>query len=272
MKPEVSVIIPTFNRSLTTRRALESVLKQTHQNFELIVVDDGSSDESDKTLAHIHGIRYIKQRHLGVSAARNRGLQEAQANLVAFLDSDDSWLPTKLEQQVAFFAEKPRSWVMQTEEIWIRNGNRVNPLKKHQKKGGWIFNDCLPLCIVSPSAIMMRRELFEKVGHFDETLPACEDYDLWLRIAAKFPIDLLSEPLVVKTGGHSDQLSRTIPTLDRYRIQSLEKLLYSNYFSREQRKQALLELKKKCQIYGNGCLKRGKKEEGKVYLALPKQF
>lgn len=280
MKPAVSVIIPTHNRRALLERAVRSVSNQTFSDFELIVVDDGSTDGTRTSFKKIvrayshtplqnHPIQIIRQKHRGVSAARNAGIRAARGKFIAFLDSDDEWLPEKLERQVLFFLENPRALICQTEEIWIRNGRRVNSMEKHKKCSGRIFKQCLPLCIVSPSAVMMKKELFEKVGHFDESFPACEDYDLWLRVSARFPIYLIDEPLIVKYGGHADQLSRKTPWLDRYRIRALEKMLRSRALSRIQFRWVLEELERKCRIYGRGCLKHGKKSEGKKILNLP---
>ena len=268
--PLVSVIIPTFNRASFVLEAADSVLKQTVEDFELIVVDDGSTDETEKALTQYQGrFIYHFQDNQGVSAARNRGIQTARGKWIAFLDDDDLWLPEKIETQIKFFSKTPDAMICQTEEIWIRNGRRVNPRKKHQKFSGNIFAPSLLLCLVSPSAVMIKRELFEQVGCFDETLPACEDYDLWLRISAQFPIFLIDRPLVVKRGGHPDQLSRTTPALDRFRIQALVKILGSGRISSGQYDLAYQELKNKCRIYGQGCLKRGKAKEGNFYLFLP---
>lgn len=268
--PLVSVIIPTYNRSSLVLEAVESVFKQTYVNFELIVVDDGSIDGTAEALNPYKGrFVYISQDNRGVSTARNRGLQIARGEWIAFLDSDDFWLPVKLETQIRFFSQNPEALICQTEEIWIRNGRRLNPLKKHQKFSGDIFAPSLRLCLVSPSAVMIKRDLFERVGCFDEALPACEDYDLWLRISAQFPIFLIDQPLVVKRGGHPDQLSRTTPALDRFRIQALVKILNSERLTVSQYDLAYKELETKCRIYGQGCLKRGRIEEGNFYLRLP---
>ena len=268
--PLISVIIPTYNRQGFLLQAVESVFKQTFSDYELIVIDDGSTDGTGEGLKpYENRLQYIYRENRGVSAARNTGLQAARGDWIAFLDSDDYWLPAKLETQVRFFAENPRALICQTEEIWIRHGRRVNPHKKHRKFSGDIFSPSLIRCIVSPSAVMIRREFLNQTGPFDESLPACEDYDLWLRISCRFPVFLIEEPLVVKQGGHPDQLSRRIPFLDRFRIQALVKVLGSDLLSSDRQETALQELKKKCQIYGQGCMKRGKKEEGAYYLGLP---
>ncbi|MBI4970833.1 MAG: glycosyltransferase family 2 protein [Candidatus Omnitrophica bacterium] len=264
----VSVIIPTYNRKELVRRAIQSVLNQTFKKYALIVVDDGSTDQTDKILKEFKGakIHFYRQDRKGVSAARNRGIRESRGELIAFLDSDDVWHPKKLEVQVDFFRKNPTAMIAQTEEEWIRDGRPANPMKKHKKYSGDIFRASLPLCIVSPSAVMMRRELFDKVGYFDDRLSACEDYDMWLRVAARYPIYLIEGRLTIKYGGHADQLSRTVPSLDKYRIQSMLKLLDSKILTPEQRKWTIEELKYKAKIYGEGCIKHGREEEGKKIL------
>ncbi|MEE4113452.1 MAG: glycosyltransferase, partial [Desulfobacteraceae bacterium] len=263
--PRVSVIIPTHNRSWCLPEAIDSVLSQTYENLELIVVDDGSTDDTPALLARYGSrLRCLRQTNQGVSAARNRGLQAAKGTLIAFLDSDDIWQPEKLTRQVEFFNRQPAAKICQTEETWIRRGVRVNPKRRHRKPSGWIFEASLALCLVSPSAVMMRRELLEEMGGFDESLPACEDYDLWLRVSLRYPIHLIDEPLVIKRGGHDDQLSRQ-HSLDRYRIQSLAKIIGSEPLCDDQALAATAMLREKCRIYAAGCRKHGRIEEAKEY-------
>jgi glycosyltransferase involved in cell wall biosynthesis len=270
--PLVSVIIPTYNRCAILERAIESVLGQTFTDYELIVVDDGSTDETADLLDRYRNrVKVIRQENRGVSAARNTGIRASKGELVALLDSDDSWLPNKLERQVAFFDACPEALICQTEEIWVRNGRRVNPKKRHLKYSGMIFEKTLPLCLVSPSAVMMRRSLIKEVGMFDETLPACEDYDLWLRITWKHPVHLIDTALIVKHGGHADQLS-SMPELDKYRIQALVGILKQGCLSERQHSAALATLAEKCLVYAGGCLKRGKNEEAVFYQRLPENF
>jgi len=269
----VSVIIPTYNRASFLKEAVESVLSQTYKNIELIVVDDGSTDATRELLLQYGAeLSVLHTGHGGPSAARNCGIAAARGDYIAFLDSDDVWLPDKLREQMLFFQDHPEARVCQTEEIWIRNGVRVNPMNKHKKYSGWIFEQCLPLCIVSPSTVMIERSVFTSAGLFDETFLACEDYDLWLRIAARFPVFLLDTPLIIKRGGHNDQQSKIIPQLDQYRIRALCKILESGILQPDQHRQALAELKKKCRIYGSGCLKRGRKDEGEQILKLPENY
>ena len=268
----VSVIIPTYNRGWIVRDAIDSVLGQTYADFELIVVDDGSTDRTPQILdAYGDRLRVIRQANQGVSAARNRGIGDSSGPLIALLDSDDIWLPGKLSVQVDFFIKNPEALICQTEEIWIRNGVRVNPGKRHHKPSGMIFERSLELCLVSPSAVMVRRELFEKVGLFDENLPACEDYDLWLRVGCWFPVHLINKPLMIKRGGHEDQLSRQ-SSLDRYRIRSLVKLIESGRLTLPQRNASVIALRKKCAVYANGCLKRGRLEEALHCTALSRKY
>jgi len=272
--PTVSVIIPTFNRASMLKQAVESVLAQDFKDFELIVVDDGSTDDTLAVLESYPIASVVQRPHRGVSAARNTGIKTAAGSLIAFLDSDDLWLPPKLSIQTAFFRNHPDALICQTEEIWIRNGKRVNAKKRHKKRSGIIFEQAVALCLVSPSGVMIRKELFDMVGLFDETLPACEDYDLWLRIGCRFPIHLIDEPLVVKRGGHEDQLSQS-PRLDRFRIQALKKILDSppgGGLTPPQRLAAVKTLSNKCAIYAAGCLKRGRHEEGEEYLRLKNKY
>ena len=268
----VSVILPTYNRGWIVEEAVESVLQQDMAGFELIVVDDGSTDDTPIRLAaYDDRLRVIRQANRGVSAARNAGIRAASGNLIALLDSDDAWLPKKLVAQVDYFDRYPKALICQTDEIWIRNGVRVNPGKRHRKEGGMIFERSLGLCLVSPSAVMMRKSLLDEVGLFDENLPACEDYDLWLRIAWKHPIDLIDRPLIVKRGGHADQLSR-MAELDKFRIQSICNLLDRNCLSPVQAESALSTLKTKCAIYAQGCRKRGRNDDAQYYEQLALRY
>jgi glycosyltransferase involved in cell wall biosynthesis len=271
--PSVSVIIPTYNRSAFLQESIGSVLAQTFKDFELVVVDDGSTDNTREILSiYKSNIATIFTGHRGPSAARNSGIKATQGEFIAFLDSDDLWLPEKLEKQIHFLKHTTKGFICQTEEIWVRNGVRVNPRKKHKKFSGWIFDKCLPLCIVSPSAVIIHRSVFERVGFFDEDMPACEDYDLWLRIAPFYPIFLIKEQLVIKKGGHQDQQSKVISSLDRFRIKAICRSLESGNLNNDQYGSALKELQKKCLVYGRGCQKRGRKEEGETILKLPEKF
>jgi len=269
----VSLIIPTYNRCTSLKKALDSVLQQSILADEIIVVDDGSTDATAKMLTtYFPSVIYIKQENQGVSAARNTGIRQAKSEWIAFLDSDDTWLKNKLEAQLAALQQIPDIKVCHTEEIWIRHGVRVNAMNKHKKTGGWIFKQCLPLCAMSPSSVLIHRSVFDSVGLFDENLPACEDYDLWLRISAQYPVLFLEQPLINKYGGHADQLSHKHWGMDRFRIQALDKLLQQGQLSQENNLAAQLMLIKKARIFQKGALKRGKIESANYYQALINQY
>ena len=257
---EISVVVPTYNRKQLVRRALESIRRQTLQPFEVIVVDDGSTDGTFEMLeSEYPEFRHIRQPHSGVSKARNLGLTFCgKNNWVAFLDSDDEWKPNKLEKQAVWIARNPEYSICHCDEIWIRRGARVNPMKKHRKSGGWIYPSCLPLCVVSPSAVLIHSSVFEQVGEFDESLPVCEDYDLWLRISNQYRLGYIEEKLVVKHGGHDDQLSRAYPAMDQYRIVALDKILRHGNLDREARNLTLSVIVEKLNIYINGARKRNR--------------
>ena len=270
--PLVSVVIPTYNRWPMVGEAIESVLGQTFRSVELIVVDDGSTDGTTKELAK-YGlkVRVVSCSKGGVAAARNYGVTIARGRYLAFLDSDDLWLPKKLEIQVAFMAQHPEVEICQTEEVWLRNGIRVNPKAKHRKPCGDIFRPSLDLCLVSPSAVMMTKELFEKVGRFDESLAVCEDYDLWLRIAVDHSVPLIPSALIIKRGGHADQLSHSVWGMDRYRIVALQKLLRLG-LSKDKRAWALGALERKVSVLSHGARKREKESEALAYEAILLDF
>lgn len=254
------------------RDAISSVVAQTFQDFELIVVDDGSRDETLAELQRLEGaFRVIPQPRVGVAGARNRGAKEARGNYLAFLDSDDLWLPKKLAVQVAFMDAHPELKICQTDERWVRRGARVNPKARHLKPSGDIFKRSLELCLVSPSAVMMTRELFFEVGGFDETLPVCEDYDLWLRVSVRHDVLLLAEALVIKRGGHADQLSTSLWGMDRYRVMAIQKLLRSS-LSGERRRWALSALERKVSILAAGARKRGRECDALTYEAVCREF
>ncbi len=265
----ISVVIPTFNRAKKVRRAIESVKNQTFKADEIIVVDDGSTDETLKILEKIKDIKVIYQQNLGVSEARNRGIKEAKGEWIAFLDSDDWWFEDKLLKQIKFHKENPDILISQTDEIWIKNGIQINKAKRFRKKlQGYIFKPSLNMCHISPSAVMIHRKVFEDVGVFDPSLPACEDYDLWLRISKKYFIGLIDEPLIAKTGGHEDQLSMKYWGMDRFRIKAMLKHINDPKVKDLVKK----EIEKKCKILINGAKKRGNIEIEKEYSNLLKQI
>ena len=254
----ISVVIPTYNRRKTIGRSIDSVLNQTLFPSEIIVVDDGSTDGTcDYIQSNFPSIKLLHQPNKGVSSARNMGIRSSNSDWVALLDSDDEWFPQKLEKQVMTLSQSPDIKFCHTEEIWIRNGVRVNQMKKHQKYGGHIFYKCLDMCRISPSSVLFHQSILDDVGYFDKDLKVCEDYDLWLRITAKFPVLYIDESLIKKYGGHEDQLSRVKDGIESHRIKVLEKLIMKKFTS-VQRNAMLKTLIEKLTIFSIGAQKRGK--------------
>jgi glycosyltransferase involved in cell wall biosynthesis len=258
----ISVIIPTFNRKETLKRAIRSVLMQSYTPYEIIVIDDGSDDGTKEWLKdNFPNVKYIYQMNSGVSSARNKGIKFARGDWIALLDSDDEWLPSKLKDQANEIELNPAAKFLHTNEIWIRNGVRVNQMKKHKKYGGYIFEKCLDMCRISPSSVLIKKDIFDEIGMFDETLKVCEDYDLWLRFASKYPVHFLDQPLIKKYGGHSDQLSKVDDGIESYRIRSLKKIMNSGILNKKQKTITKDVLVKKMYIYAKGLEKRNKIRE-----------
>ena len=268
---DIAVVIPVYERKELLRQAVESVMAQTEPVREIVVVDDGSEQTpAAEALEGLTDRRLIlfSQPNLGVSAARNLGIKASKAEWVAFLDSDDHWLPEKNAKQLEFHRDHPEHLISQTDEVWFRDGIRVNRKKYHAKLAGDIFAKSLERCLISPSAVMMKRSLLNEVGLFDPTFPACEDYDLWLRITARHPVGLISEQLVVKTGGHEDQLSQKHWGMDRFRVRALRKIIDGGTLSDEQKWAARQVLTAKLSILETGSRKRGKTAEAQLYRQL----
>jgi len=257
----ISVIIPSYNRRHTLERALQSVIEQSSPVDEIIVVDDGSTDGSRQLVAAgFPQVKIIRQPNLGVSAARNRGIEAAACEWIALLDSDDCWLPQKIEKIRAAWSREPEQVLFHSDEIWVRRGVRVNPMHKHRKSGGWIFRHCLPRCAISPSATVMRRSTLLELGLFDESLPACEDYDLWLRLCHRYPVCYIDEALIVKYGGHDDQLSRRYAAMDRFRVRALIGLLEQSPLAPGDYRAAAAELRSRLEILLRGARRHGNQQ------------
>jgi glycosyltransferase involved in cell wall biosynthesis len=270
---KVTVIIPTYNRGYCLAESIQSVLGQSFTDFDLIVVDDGSTDNTPEIMRQFSGIQQIQLgENRGVSFARNQGIAEAKGEWIAFLDSDDLWEKKKLATQMKWAESNSDHHAIYTNEIWVRNGVRVNAMNKHRKYSGDIFRYCVPLCIVSPSSVLLQAELLKEVGRFDESMPVCEDYDLWLRIAIRFPFHFIDEKLIVKRGGHGDQLSRKFWGMDRWRVQALEKLLQEKRLNEDQRDWVVAMLIEKCGILANGYGKRGKIQDEEHYRNLVARY
>jgi glycosyltransferase involved in cell wall biosynthesis len=273
-QPFFSVIIPAFNRRDFLKKAVSSVLCQTCGDLELIVIDDGSTDGTSDAIHSFDDIRlkYIYKANEGVSSARNKGLEMARGRFIAFLDSDDRWTKEKLETAERYIREHPGIEVFHTEEIWYKNGRLLSQKQKHAKPSGHVYRKAIPLCCISISTAVIKKTVLDEIGHFDETLKACEDYDLWLRVTSRYEVKLIPEQLTIKDGGRPDQLSSNIWGLDRFRIKALEKMLGSGCLSEKDREATRLELVKKCGIFAAGCEKRGKAPETKHYRGLAEKY
>lgn len=270
---KISVIIPCYNRAHTLSRALDSVLGQTRQADQIIVVDDASSDGTKRLLSRYPMVETLFLSHnQGVSAARNTGLRHASHKWIALLDSDDEWLAEKLQRQVDAVADNPEISIFHTNEIWVRNGKRVNAMNKHAKPDGYVYQASLALCCVSPSSILMHRRVLDECGVFDESLPACEDYDLWLRLFNRYSVHLIDEALLIKYGGHEDQLSRQYWGMDRFRVQALIKMLDSQSLNAEDDALSRAMLLKKCRVLVSGARKRANAERESKYAAIIEQY
>ena len=268
--PLVSVVIPTHNRAGFLAEAIESVIGQRFRDWELIVVDDGSDDDTEAAVRRFSDprMRLHRQRQSGVSSARNAGVRLSRGPWLAFLDSDDFWMPDKLLRQLEELESRPGHRICHTEEIWIRRGKRVNPKKIHRKRGGWIYERCLRRCVVSPSSVLLHRSIFAECGVFDESFPVCEDYELWLRLACRLPFLFLPEALITKRGGHHDQLSRSRWGMDRYRVRALLKTAERSPLTPRLRALTAAEIARKAAILAAGCEKWGRREAARGYSAL----
>lgn len=269
-KPFFSVIIPTYNRDQFIQKAVDSVLNQSFDNFELIVIDDGSEDQTQQVLSKYSDqrLKCFKQQNQGVASARNRGLELARGNWICFLDSDDWWVNHKLERTFKEIKTNPKIKIFHTDEIWYKNGTLHNQKNIHKKPSGFVYDHALPLCCISISTVAIHHTVFDVIGIFDESMEACEDYDFWLRTTSKFEVKLIPEELTLKDGGRPDQLSLSVWGLDRFRIQALIKSLESDHISGGQYKATYNELVKKCQVYTLGVKKRGRSKEVTYYNSL----
>ena len=257
-KYKISVVIPTLNRINTLQRALDSVINQTYKPAEIIVVDNGSSDGTLKFLREQYPkITILTEKKIGVSSARNKGIKKSINQWIALLDSDDAWHPRKLEIQTSMLDNALKEYnLIHTDEIWFRNNKHINQMKKHKKQGGYIFERCLSLCCISPSSVLFKKNILDKVGLFDESLPVCEDYDMWLKICSSEEVLFAQDKLTYKYGGHKDQLSKSYWGMDRFRIKSIENIIKNFDLTYKQKKQAKKELIKKLKIIINGAFKR----------------
>lgn len=256
----IDVIIPTYNRAALVERAIKSVLAQTYEEFHLYVVDDGSTDDTSEILAQFAShpkITLLKQDNQGVSSARNFAVAAGTNEWISFLDSDDEWLPNKLKIQTDYLKTHPGIRFLHAEEIWIRNGVRVNPKVKHNKAGDDLFDRSLEFCLISPSTVMMKRELFNQHDGFDPAMTVCEDFDLWNKILIVEKVGFIDEFVTQKYGGHEDQLSTKFVAMDYWRIKSLVALAKAY----PEHKNITAVINKKVPILLKGYLKHGHQEK-----------
>lgn len=272
--PFFSIIIPTYNRKSFLKHAVDSALKQTFQDFELIVIDDGSTDGTIDLIREYNDprVRYEFHKNNGPASARNRGLKKAKGEFIAFLDSDDQWVPQKLEKFHKSITQHPDIKIFHSEERWYREGKLHNPRKRHKKPSGYVYPEVIKICCIGISTAVIHRDVFKRVGTFDESMPACEDYDFWIRAAHVFDVQLVPEYLTLKYGGRPDQVSSQIWGLDRFRIQALAKMLEEQSLSLTDYQLTYHEMEKKCQIYLKGAQKRDKVDDTAYYQSLLERF
>ena len=258
----VSVVIPTFNRRDYITIALDSVLAQNYKDYEIVVIDDGSRDDTKEVLRpYQDAISYFYQENRGISGARNRGIRESRGDYIALLDSDDYWLPEKLKRQVDRIRKEPECGMVATRCSSIAPDGTFRK-KNRPGKSGWILNDIFKANFIRTSSALITRKCFDTVGLFDESLPEGEEYDLWLRIAKQYPIAFINEPLTVYTdnphGVSTDSLAGRLIRLKvlekEYLKESIPPQLYKKRMSRNYH------------YVGRHYLKRGKKSEGMQYL------
>lgn len=205
---EVSVIVPTFNRAKIIPKAIDSVLQQTYRDYEIIVIDDGSTDNTKAVLKKYDDkIVYRYKENGGISSARNSGIEIAKGKYIALLDSDDFWLKNKLEKQMTCFKENASYGMVATRcSSFDIDGDfdTIQPQGKIRKKNragksGWVFKDLFYRNFIRTSSVVIKRNCFGKVGMFDESLYQCNDVDMWMRIAKAYPVGFINEPLTVYT-------------------------------------------------------------------------
>ncbi len=270
-KPLVDIVIPVYNRREFLKQAVQSVQSQSYKNWNLFIVDDGSTDNSIH-VPYGDKISVLKlESNRGVSCARNQGIKQGAADWIAFLDSDDEWLPQKLETQIKYAGNHPQYSLIHCNEIWFKNNKILNQKKKHTKQGGRIFISSVRLCCISPSAVLIRRNLFKELGLFSEDFPVCEDYELWLRITSRYEVGFVDKPLLIKHGGHEDQLSEKYFAMDYWRVKALYPYLKDENLSQEERQEVKTTLIAKCEILLKGYKKHNNLENQKEVESIYKE-
>ncbi len=296
MIPLFSVIIPFYQREDLLLEALQSALNQSCKEYEIILINDGTphiSDKLQRCIADYPVIRYVEQPHSGFpGAVRNRGVAHATGEWLAFLDSDDLWVPHKLERCKAYINgagstamsagtdstalhlhNLPKVYpLIHSREEWIRNGERVSQRKQKHAREGDIFFDALKKCIIGPSTTVMRRDIFLELGGFREDIEIAEDYELWLRYCDRYKVSYIEEPLVIKRAGPWEQLSTKYQEIEIFRIHALKELVDREIFTKDHQQEASQELARKCHIYGMGAEKRGDQHRADTYYSLANRY
>ncbi len=271
LSQNISVIIPTYNRAEHLDHCIQSVLQQDHAPKEIIIIDDGSTDHTHQVLQKYPQVQsHHLSKNKGVSYARNQGVNLANSPWICFLDSDDTWESNKLRNQCMYLSKHPYLCLLQSQEKWIRHQRPFNQKKHHQKKPGWNFEESLSRCMLSTSSICIKKSLLE-INPFDETLPTCEDYDLWLKLTRYYPVGLDHTTSLTKYGGHPDQLSEKYTAMDQFRVQSLMNI-YQNESNKPLKNKILKIINKKCTILENGYKKRKNTHKEEYYKALVKKI
>ncbi len=267
----ISVVITTFNRYALLNRALASVLSQTYKPSEIIVIDDGSTDNTKNITQIFPHVKYFHKKNSGISSARNHGIKVAKSEWIAFLDDDDEWCEEKLQIQAAFHKKHKNIPISFTDEIWIRDEKRVKVPKKYQKNKDDILQKCLKYCFLAPSSVMIKKELFDEVGYFDESLEVCEDYDMWIKIALFYQIGIIPKSLIIKNAGAKNQLGFKHWGMDRFRVHSLINIfhIYPNHPKRYRIKE---EIVNKLTLLINGAKKHNNKTLYVKYSKFLKEF
>jgi glycosyltransferase involved in cell wall biosynthesis len=257
---------------------VRSVLAQTVRDFQLIVADDGSTDDTRGRLSGFEDSRIsclFLEHHGMPGRARNAGAAAAQGRYLAFLDSDDLWLPEKLERQTRLFQAGDRAPLCHTRELWLRGGREISQAGRSHRREGDIFRDALVKCVVGPSTVIVEKDFFERHGGFREDLEIAEDYELWLRMSFDSPVAYLDEGLTIKRArmqarGEEANLSEKYGHIEVFRIRALCDLIAQGAFASLPEKDELArrELIRKCGVYAAGCYKRGRREEALRYEAL----
>jgi len=259
----VSIIIPVYNRAQLLSRSIRSVLNQTFQNFEVIVVDDGSTDDIESVVKSFNDkrIQYIRhEERRGAPAARNTGIRLARGRYIAFQDSDDEWRSEKLEKQMRAFENAPPDLGVVYTSFWRIENGRKNyiPPSNFKQKEGYIHEILLETNFIATPTAIVKKECFEKAGMFDESLPRLQEWELWIRISKYYRFKHIDEPLV-NAYLQPDSISRNMNALIMAR-----KLILEKHFEEISKKSALLG-KHYYEIGALLCL-NGEIEEGKSYF------